>query len=298
MPITVPRGLRIYSGHDELDTVIEKLKAGGFSGYVEVAGKRNGELHIGTIVFLDGEIVIAGLENVITKSEFFGEKALMSIAELEKTNYEVFQLDNSKIKLAYEFNPKESYLIEPVREEKIEKETIREPYHTLPDTTILTKPPATETRENLLNFISKLENFTGMIKARAGNEEIILFLEDDTIVAAMLNRGVERIKGAPVLKFLSTEAQIKIYPKSAEEVERLINKSPEMRVIYSEIEPGITFAETEEVKREEVLRKYGIKPLSEKEIEGVLKTTDQTDIFGFIKKNTLQKIKFLKISKK
>lgn len=287
--IVTPKGEKIRSGSDDLFNILNILHEEDFNGYVEIGGRKGEDLISGTIIFQNGNPVIAGAENVKTNKKYMGAYALKLLLSLEKIEYNLFQLEEKDMKSIFKFNPPDTRLklFEPKTQAKEETEI-------KPEVISEIRPVEFEEEDVVLKYISQLSNFTGLIKARASDQEMVLLLRDGDIVGAILNTNMGIIKGTPVLKYLSTKAKIKKYEKKPEDIDTMLSRSPEIRVVYEPIEPE---KDVEELRREDLLRKYNIKPPSEDEIESVL-DLEKADIFDFLKKNQFQKMKSLMESKR
>ncbi len=266
MPLYIPRGERIRAGEKiDISDVLEELKSMEFTGYIEVAYKTRGEFYLGFIFFLRGEAIIAGVEEVLKKSEYLGKEAFEMILNFKEPVVDVYKLEKEKIILSIEYNPDEAFLkpieLEEEKSEEVESPTLR--YG------IKAEDLVESVKANVKSYLSKLKNFTGVVNAKSDGKEVIVLLENGEIKGAAYFNTNEVITGNLVINLLDFVGRIDVYSKRPEEIERIVKKNPDIEI----------------VDRSELFKKYKIRPPEEEEIESILKKVLEDEIVeGELKK--------------
>jgi hypothetical protein len=261
----IPKGERIRSGEEvDLSEVVEELKPVEFTGYVKIAYKIGRAFYLGHIFFFRGEPFIAGLEEVIGKIKILGIDAFKMMLDFKQPLVDVYRLDDEKISLCIEYNPDESFLrdVEELKEEP-EYPVLR--YGIVADNLV------ESTEANLRAYITELKDFTGVVSAKANDKEAIILLRNGKIRGAAYFDFGEAFSGTLAVNLLDFKAKIESYAKEAEEIERVIRKNPEIEVF----------------DREELFKKYRIKPPEEEEIDKLLKAAVDDLVERGLKKKSL-----------
>jgi len=260
MPLYVPKGEKIRSGEKiDVSELLEELKTMEFTGYIEVAYKTKEGFYLGFIFFSKGEEIIAGVEEVLKKTEYLGKEAFDKISSFKEPIVDVTELDNEKISLCIEYNPEEAFLksLDELKEE------LEEPEYPTLRFGIKAENLVESVESNVKTYISRLKNFTGVINAKADDGEVIILLKDGKIRGAAYFNTSEAITGNLVLNLLNFRGKIDAYLKRPEEIEKIIKRNPELEI----------------VDRSELFKKYRIKPPEEEEIESILRRVIEDEIF-------------------
>jgi hypothetical protein len=261
----IPRGEKIRSGEKvDVSEVIEELKPMEFTGYIEVAYKIGRAFYLGHIFLFKGEPFIAGLEEVIGKIKILGIDAFKMMLGFKQPLIDVYRLDEDKIPLCVEYNPEEAFLrdVEELKEEP-EYPVLR--YGIVADNLV------ESTEANLKSYIARLKDFTGVVTAKADSKEAIVLLQNGKIKGAAYFDVGEAFSGTLAVNLLDFKAKIESYAKRAEEVEKVIKRNPEIEVF----------------DREELFKKYRIKPPEEEEIDKLLKAAVDDLVEKGLKKKSL-----------
>jgi hypothetical protein len=255
------------------------------TGYIQFSWKDGSELCIGTVVMLKGEPVLASVEMIKAREEIKGDKALQIINEVNIATIEVYSLPHNKLELALKTN-KDAVLSTggkstpestsaarstsgtEVRQtakrqrQQLQRRSVqsRQPQQPQQKTeriaSITTGKPVASLETDLNRYLSSISMFTGIIQAEGEDRQALVIVKNGKIVGAEVVYGGEVLKGNVALQLLDFRGKIAVYN---ENVDRLLRENPEIRIL----------------NREELMRKYRIKPPSEDEIERLI-----NDAFG------------------
>jgi len=253
----LPKGklIKIY----RCGTPREFLKE-SITGFVQFSWKDGNELYIGTVVLLKGKPILASVEMVKSKREIKGEKALQIIAERENAAIEVYTLSQHELELTLKTNV-DAAITTPEKES-----TTRTPkshsrhQQPRPQRAKILKPVVSGLEENLNRYLSTIGTFTGVIQAEGVNRQATVIVKNGKIVGAEVTYDKEVLRGNLALQFLDFYGKISAYEGN---VDDLLSENPEVRIL----------------NREELMRKYNIKPPSEDEIERIIANTFGDDTY-------------------
>jgi len=282
------------------------------TGYVQFSWRKNGDLYIGTVVMHEGSPVLASVENVKSRSEVKGDEALEIIKNVDNAAVEMYELTQYELELTLKTNGDarvvkcssagsgESGKTDERAGEKAEKTRARSRSAEEPGTSRVKeekvrtdsgtkkqrklKPLLSGVEANVREYISSLGSFTGVLQAEGINGKCAVLLKNGNVVGVEVVAGDDVYRGNIALPLLDFRGKITLYK---DDVDTLLEQYPEVRVL----------------NREELMRKYNIRPPTEEEIEQLIKSAfyeefEEAGLSNPAAKKELPKKQIAKIFKK
>ncbi len=228
-------------------------------GYLKIYWKDSNDIYQASMVVEDGKITMGEVEFVKSKRSVRGRDILKVISNIDYAVIEVYSVDSKEMESIHTMND-ESYKLEREEERKtkeaekdVEKVTEGEVERAVEEKEEEGKTMETE---NFEDFILNLNDFTGVVKGIGKDRTAVVYVKDGRIVGAKVSLNGEEFEGVSALYYLDFPAKVTL-----KEMESL-NVDDRIKVEFA-------------LDKDEIAKRYDIKPPDEKEIEEVLSVLNE-----------------------